>query len=398
MDAQGISLALDEKVRDIRNFPQPNLQRQLREFLGLINFYHRFIPNCAAILEPLNAMLSPIQRVSKSSSGMMKPHLLSLLSRKPWPMPHFFPTLNHMLRHALWLTRPDRAVGEVLQQQMGDGLQLIAYFSRKLRPPETRYSTFNRELLAVYLAIKHFHHFVERREFYVLTDHKPLTFALSTNSDKYTPRQVRHLSQFTGDIRHVKGMANPVADALSRNSVSHFHAAQPPVLDMECMARAQADDPELHTLQSSGSSSLQFITVPQLTSPSSLVCDNSTGIPRLFVPAAFRRVVFDSLHSLAHPGVVGPLPPSCGYTYLPTCIDRFTRWPEVWPIQDITVALTFATGWIPRFGVPSTITSDRGRQFESHLWSSLMTSANNFLSPCCEWNHREVPPSIESIS
>ena len=73
--AQGIS-PLDEKVNVIRAFPRPNSLRQLREFLGLINFYHRFIPNCAAILEPLNSMLS--SPTKGNMSGMMKPHLLSL--------------------------------------------------------------------------------------------------------------------------------------------------------------------------------------------------------------------------------------------------------------------------------------------------------------------------------
>jgi hypothetical protein len=66
------------------------------------------------------------------------------------------------------------AVGAVLQQDMGDGWRPIAFFSRKLGPAERKCSTFDRELLAVYLTIKHFRYFVEGREFFILTDHKPL--------------------------------------------------------------------------------------------------------------------------------------------------------------------------------------------------------------------------------
>ena len=76
-----------------------------------------------------------------------------------------------------------------------------------------------------------------------------------------------------------------------------------------------------------------------------------------------------------HIDLVGPLPTSQGCTYLLTCVDRFTRWPEAIPISDSTAdtaAQAFVNGWVSRFGVPSTITTDRGQQFESNLWKQLM--------------------------
>ena len=96
---------------------------------------------------------------------------------------------------------------------------------------ETKYSTFHRELLAVYLAIKHFCYFIEGHQFHVLTDHKPLIFALQSHSDKY------FISQFTSDIRHVSGTENCVADALSRIETNASHQS-PPIIDCKAIAAA----------------------------------------------------------------------------------------------------------------------------------------------------------------
>ncbi|BHF78959.1 hypothetical protein SprV_0602207600 [Sparganum proliferum] len=69
-----------------------------------------------------------------------------------------------------------------------------------------------------------------------------------------------------------------------------------------------------------------------------------------------------------------PFPTSRGCNYLLTAIDRFTRWPIATPIPNITadsVAHAFLEHWISHYGIPSTITTDRGQQFESRLFNNL---------------------------
>ena len=192
LNSQGVH-PLQDKVKVIQDFPQPTTQRKLREFLGLVNFYHRFLPHCADTLKPLHILLTTAHKPkhtlqwneeSLQAFSTIKQAIadVSLLS-----YPHTDAPTNIMSDAS------DTAVGAVLQQKIGDAWKPIAFFSRRMKPAETRYSTFDRELLAMYLAVKHFQHFVEGCQFHVLTDHKPLTFAFSTQSSKLTPCQTRHL-------------------------------------------------------------------------------------------------------------------------------------------------------------------------------------------------------------
>ena len=119
------------------------------------------------------------------------------------------------------------AVGAVLQQYIEHKWCPIAYFSKKLKPSERKYSTFDRELLAIYLAIKHFRYFIEGREFQILTDHKPLTYSLSSNSDHYTPHQIRHISR----------------------AGVHALTTPPPVINFTEIAAAQQEDSEIKQFQ-----------------------------------------------------------------------------------------------------------------------------------------------------
>jgi cleavage and polyadenylation specificity factor subunit 1 len=119
-------------------------------------------------------------------------------------------------------------MGAVLQPRVQNAWQPLAFFSRKLSPAQQKYSAYDRELLAIYEAVKHFRHMLEARHFIIFTDHKPLTYAFEQKRDKCSPRQFNHLdyiSQFTTDIRHIPGQHNVVADALSRvEAISACHS------------------------------------------------------------------------------------------------------------------------------------------------------------------------------
>ena len=186
VDQHGI-LSLLSKVRVIQEFPQPRTQSELCQFLGLVNFYHRFVPGCVSILQPLHDLLSPPSK---------KDTQLTWTSEADSAFTHSKDTLAaaSLLCHpqldvptGISVDASDRAVGAVLEQQIDSVWCPISFFSWKLRLAERKYSTFDRELLAAYLTIRHFRHFVEGRQFHLLTNHKPLTFVLSSQSRNRSP-------------------------------------------------------------------------------------------------------------------------------------------------------------------------------------------------------------------
>ena len=159
--------------------------------------------------------------------------------------------------------------------------QPLSFFSKKLNPAETRYSAFDRELLAVYD--------LEGRNFFVNTDHKPLTFVMSSVTERSSLRQTRHLAfiaEFTTNIRYVKGKTNFVADALSRPSVSAIHDG--PAIDYKELSLDQANDAEFTRLRHWTTSTMKFKLL-KLFDNQLIWCDVSTGHNRPYLTAKFRR-------------------------------------------------------------------------------------------------------------
>lgn len=160
VDSKGIR-PLEEKVQAIRDFSLPTSHRKLREFLGLVRFYHRFLPHAADLLCPVNQLLAGPQANSKSVTWSDEAKAAFDAAKDALAKATLLTHPQSKARLAIITDASDTAIGAVLQQQIGDQWCPISYFSRKLKSAERRYSTFNRELLAIYLSIRHFRHMIE---------------------------------------------------------------------------------------------------------------------------------------------------------------------------------------------------------------------------------------------
>ena len=210
----------------------------------------------------------------------------------------------------------------------------------------------------------------------------------------------------------------------------HSNSASCGGIGLSVLVAAQLADPVDMAACRTVIMEFQLKDIPFGPNNTTLLCDVSLGRPHPLIPVSSRCRIFDTLHGLSHPGVqatcklvghkyiwhglgrqveewaksciacqrakvnlhhrvplskyseallrfdhvnvdlVGPLPPSKGFTHLLTVVDRVTHWPEATPLASTNtkdVANAFLSGWIIRYGFPYDVSSDRGPQFTSQL-------------------------------
>lgn len=216
-----------KKLQAIEKYPIPKTTKQIKSFLGLIGYYRKFIKDFAKITKPITKCLKKNAIIDPNNSEYIEA----------------FEMCKHILMNSPLLQSPDFskpfilttdasnfAIGAILSQGTPGSDKPVAYASRTLNDTENKYSTIEKELLAIIWAVTYFRPYLYGRKFLILTDHKPLKwlFSLKEPNQKLIRWRLK-LEEYDYEIDYKKGKNNN-ADALSRIEIN------PIDIDSESMA------------------------------------------------------------------------------------------------------------------------------------------------------------------
>ena len=216
IDAHGLH-PTENKLQAIKDAPRPVDIKQLRSFLGLLNFYRRFIPKASTILEPLNRLLKAdepwVWNVAQENSFREAKETLL----KSEALVHFDPR-----KPIVVAADSSYGIGAVLYHKVDNQERPVCFVSRTLNSAERNYGQVEREALAMVYAMRQFHNYLWGQHFTMVTDHKPLLglFSMSKPIPPLASGRIQRwallLQAYNFDLIHRSGKLLCTADALSR--------------------------------------------------------------------------------------------------------------------------------------------------------------------------------------
>ena len=229
-----------KKVEAILQLEAPKTRKQLRRFIGMVNYYRDMWPQRSHLLAPLSS-------------------LTSAKVKWKWTTEHqeSFDKMKALMAKETLVTFPDFSKEfeihtDASKLQLGACISQegkpVTFYSPKLQPAQTRYTTTERELLSIVETLKEFRNILLGQRIKVHTDHENLTYK-TFNSDRVM-RWRLYIEEYSPDLQYIKGTHNIVADALSRLDIMEtpFEDSQESFLAlMECFAKKPETD-DFHPL------------------------------------------------------------------------------------------------------------------------------------------------------
>lgn len=208
---------LKDYLTAVKDFPPPETRKQVRQFLGKINFHHKFVPHSAILLDPLHNLLrKDVKFLWSEECQKSFDAVKTLLCSEP-----VLKIFDPALPISIYTDASLQGVGAVLKQtdENGDS-RPVAYFSRKLSPAQKKKKAIYLECLAVKEAVKYWQHWLMGKHFTVYSDHKPLeNMNVRSRTDEELGDLMYYLSQYDFQLKYNPGASNQEADCLSRNPV-----------------------------------------------------------------------------------------------------------------------------------------------------------------------------------
>lgn len=233
-----------ETITAVQNFPRPKNVKDIRSFLGLANYYRRFVKGFAQIASPLtNLTRKQVQfHWSDDCQSAFDKLKRALISAPILAYPDFAKSFQ------LYVDASADGIGMALGQYQNETEVVIAYAGRDLSRAERNYSATEREALAVIEGIKRFQPYLYGRKFTVYTDHNALRWLMGIKDP--TGRLARWsllIQQYDFDIIHRAGKSNGNADALSRRTYGQtsLNAIATPGVQLAQIREQQRRDPEV---------------------------------------------------------------------------------------------------------------------------------------------------------
>lgn len=213
----GTITPIKDNLIAIKEFPIPKTQKQVRQFLGKINFYGKYVPGISIILNPLHNLLRKGQAflwTKECQESVEK--IKTFLCEQP-----ILAIYNPDLPIHIYTDASIQGIGAILKQTQQNGIEKpCAYFSKKLNDSQKKKKAIYLECLAIKEAVKYWQHWLIGKTFTVFSDHKPLEkMNIRARTDEELGDLTYYLSQFNFEVKYSPGKYNLEADCLSRNPV-----------------------------------------------------------------------------------------------------------------------------------------------------------------------------------
>lgn len=227
-----------DKIKEIQTWELPTTEKQIKQFLGLVGYYRKFIRDYAKLTKPMTKYLKKDVKVNtddpdfKKSFEKCKTMLISdpILAYPDYSKPFVLTT-----------DASNYALGAVLSQINEGKDQPVAFASRTLNKHEINYSTTEKEALAIIWAIEKFKPYLYGQKFTLVTDHKPLVFIKNANKNGKLIRWRLELENYDYTVIYKTGKTNVVADALSRKVETNVNEISDPS-DIETVHSASSSE------------------------------------------------------------------------------------------------------------------------------------------------------------